>query len=182
MVTGIIIQARMTSRRFPGKSMALLAGKPVLQHVIERCKEICGIDEIVVAVPYNNSDEIIYLCGELDIKFHQGSEDNVLERFYSAAIFYNLNTIMRITGDCPLLNPMDCQEVFWRHKDYQQEYTSNGVDCEMFSFSMLERAHLNATDPYDREHVTPWMKRQVANCVDYPEDIERLEKILARSA
>jgi spore coat polysaccharide biosynthesis protein SpsF len=183
MTTGIIIQARMTSKRFPGKSMALLAGKPVLRHVIERCTKVHGIDRVVVAMPdTKESQPMAELCvdvGQIGVVF--GPEDDVLERYYLAASDWNMNTIMRITADCPLIDPKRCHNVLISHYWYKDNYTSNGIDCEVFSFSMLERAHKSATDPYDREHVTPWMKREVANCVDYPEDIQRLEARLVKS-
>jgi spore coat polysaccharide biosynthesis protein SpsF len=182
MTTGIIIQARMTSKRFPGKSMALLAGKPVLQHVIERCQKVHGIDKIVVAMPATEeSIPMIDLCWVIDVPVSCGSEDDVLRRYYTAALNEELTTIMRITADCPLIDPKRCHNVLISHYWYKDDYTSNGIDCEVFSFAMLERAHKGATDPYDREHVTPWMKREVAKCVDYPEDIQRLEARLVKS-
>jgi spore coat polysaccharide biosynthesis protein SpsF len=205
-MNGIIIQARMTSKRFPGKSMALLAGKPVLQHVIERCKMVQGIDKIVVAVPYDNSDEMIYLCKDLGVDFHQGPEDDVLERFYGAALFFHLTTIMRITADCPFIDPIVCSEVLAVLKAEKLDYCCNchpvrtypkGLDCEVFTFDCLEVAHQLTKREYDREHVTPFMqgyqglKRVCVQqnidissenwCVDYPEDIPRLELMLAQA-
>jgi spore coat polysaccharide biosynthesis protein SpsF len=205
-MNGIIIQARMTSKRFPGKSMALLAGKPMLQHVIERCKMVQGIDKIVVAVPYDNSDEMIYLSRDLGVDFHQGPEDDVLMRFYSAALFYKLTTIMRITADCPFIDPIVCSEVLAVLKAKELDYCCNcypvrtypkGLDCEVFTFDCLEAAHQLTKRKYDREHVTPFMqgyqglKRVCVQqnidissenwCVDYPEDIPRLELMLAQA-
>ena len=180
-MNGIIIQARMTSKRFPGKSMALLAGKPVLQHVIERCKEVPLINRVVVAMPeMPESKPMADLCMSLNVPCYAGSEDDVLLRYYVTACAYGLTTIMRITADCPLIKLHTMCETLWRHKS-DAEYTSNGINCEVFSFACLKRAHRFATDPYDREHVTPWMKREAALSVDYPEDIAKLEAILAAS-
>lgn len=202
---GIIIQARMTSKRFPGKVMHELCGKPVLEHIIQRAKKIRapkGLkSEVIVAVPdTEESEPILQLADSLGISNYCGPEHNVLRRYYDAAMFFKFDYVMRITGDCPFIDPRVCSEILqlliWRKLDY----TSNiyprrtypqGLDCECFTLDCLEAAFKLTDQLYDLEHVTPWMQRteeiRKANveqrddmshknwCVDYPADIARLE-------
>lgn len=206
MTCTCIIQARMASTRFPGKVLALLAGKPVLTHVVQRAKQIVGIDEVVVAVPDEpRSIEIQNLCDTLDVETYAGPENDVLCRYWQVAIALGRpQNIMRLTADCPLLSPLISSEVLTLHIVSKADYTSNifpirtypkGLDTEVFTFDCLEAAHLHARAPYDREHVTPWMQRkkglirytvsQKRNdselnwSVDYPDDIGRCEQVLA---
>jgi spore coat polysaccharide biosynthesis protein SpsF (cytidylyltransferase family) len=212
--TACIIQARMTSRRFPGKTMALLSAPafpshiivraPVLQHVISRAKAIAGVDKVVCAFPDDEASiPILNLCREMRIIAYAGDEDDVLGRYYEAAKSVGAETVMRITADCPFIFPTLCELVLKLFTDENLDYASNsypkrtfpkGYDCEVFSFDCLELAHERATDLYDREHVTPWMQNHNSlnrgsltsktndseenYCIDYPSDIERLEKIV----
>jgi spore coat polysaccharide biosynthesis protein SpsF len=202
---GVIIQARMTSRRFPGKSMALLAGKPVLAHVIERCQKIPFIERVVVAMPsYSASQPMAELSSSMGADIFFGPEEDVLKRYYLAATYFDLTTIMRITADCPFIDPIVCGEVLSLLKANDFDYCSNvhpvrtypkGLDCEVFTYDCLEAAHTLTKNHLGREHVTPWMQSRKgikrANvqqrvdissqnwCVDYPEDIPRLEAMLA---
>ena len=200
---GIVIQARMTSKRFPGKSMALLNGKPVIQHVWERAREIRPSDILVLAIPDDPASLPMEDLAELHkVDGYKGSETNVLERYYHAAKHYSLGVIVWITGDCPFINPRVSSEVvqllLWRKLDYcsncfpTRSYP-RGLDTEAFTFDCLEGAYMSASwrDPGDFEHVTPWMQRtkgikrgctqQAIDasdqnwCVDFPEDIARLE-------
>lgn len=189
---GVIIQARMTSHRFTGKSMAMLNKKPVLQHVIERCKLIRGPVKIrkpikvVLAVPDTpESEPMLKLAQELGIENFCGPEENVLERYYGAARFHKLDVIIRVTADCPLIDPKLCSEVLqllmWRKVDYASNCHIDrtfpkGLDCEVFTYETLEAtwAVLNHTSKnigehhkhelegirYDQEHVTPFMIRE----------------------
>jgi spore coat polysaccharide biosynthesis protein SpsF len=205
-MNGVIIQARMTSTRFPGKSMALLAGKPVLRHVIERAQRILFVNKIIVAMPAaKESEPMGALCEQMGSEVFFGSENDVLRRYYLAATRFDLTTIMRITGDCPFLDPVVCGEVLALLKAENLDYADNvtvrtypkGLDCQVFSYDCLESAHLTATDSSDREHVCPWMMRtdgirrgcvrqriDVSSenwCVDFPNDIPRLEAMLAEA-
>lgn len=201
---GVIIQARMTSERFPGKSMALIHGKPMLEYVIRRCKKISHVNKIIVAVPDTpESEPMLALAKRLGVSNFCGSEKNVLERYYHAAKFFKLDLIMRITADCPLINPVVCTQVLelalWRKTDYCSNIHPTrtypkGLDCEVFTFDTLECANLMADSSHDLEHVTPWMQREDALktacvmqkedrsadnwCVDYPVDIQRIEFII----
>jgi spore coat polysaccharide biosynthesis protein SpsF (cytidylyltransferase family) len=207
MTTGIIIQARMTSKRFPGKTLRLLAGKPVLERVIERARLVPFVDTVIVAFPAADESIPIYqLCNSLGVACASGSETDVLGRIYDAATMYGIDTIIRITGDCPFFDPVVAGEVLALLKAENLDYCSNvfpkrtypkGFDVEVFSYDCLEAAHIKAKASNYREHVTIWMQKtrgirranvqQKVNrsglnlCVDYPDDIDRLEKLLAKA-
>ena len=200
-----LIQARMTSTRFPGKSMAMLHGKPVIQWVLERARHIYGpegkrVEPIIIVPDTPESEPILQLADKMLVDNFCGSEFNVLKRYYQAAMFFKLDYIIRITGDCPFIDPTVCTEIiqllFWKKLDYasnvfpKRTYPA-GLDCEVFTMDCLEAAFKLANTPYDLEHVTPWMQRtkevkkynvvqkddkSALNwCVNYPEDIKRLE-------
>lgn len=205
---GIIIQARMTSKRFPGKTLAMLDGKTVLQRVVERCLMV-PVAKIIVAMPHDTASQPI--IDELETKFkndrlfgYSGSEDDVLARFYDCAMVHSLDYVVRITADCPFIDPLVVGDVLSLLIKQNLDYTSNvypdrtfpkGLDCEAFTMDCLEAAYNLAQTDYEKEHVTAWMqnepevkkglvrnKRKITHeenyCVDYPEDIERLEKLL----
>jgi len=201
-MTVAIVQARMTSKRFPGKVVAPLLGKPVLQHVLERVKKI-GVAKVICAFPEDpRSAPILKICRDMHVIAFAGPELDVLERYYLAAESVGADRIMRITADCPFLCPKTCDDVLSLSVKEDLDYCSNvypersfprGLDCEVFTFDALEAAHLNAEDPLYREHVTTWMQRtpglnigtvkskedngKLNYCVDYPFDIQRLEAI-----
>lgn len=178
-VVGCIVQARMTSRRFPGKTMALLKGKPVIEHVLDNVRQIKGLHKIIVAVPdTDESEPILNFIVEYGHKIQNfcGSENDVLERYYQAARHFKLDIIMRITGDCPLINPRICEDVLGLHLSNGYDYTSNifpartfpkGHDCEVFSMDCLEVAYYESKKSvvmlsehmYNKEHVTPFMQK-----------------------
>ena len=168
MTVAVICQARMTSTRLPCKMMLSLAGKPVIRHVLERCQEIGNADDVVLAVP--NGPESVPLGREaeaLGVAAVGGPEFDVLSRYMLAATYIGADIILRVTGDCPLLDPNVCERVLEPVIAGKAEYVSNvlprgfpkGLDCEAFTFETLTRASVNAEDDYDREHVTPWMQR-----------------------
>ena len=206
MTTAVIISARMTSKRFPGKVLKPLAGKPVLERVIERAALVPFVDTVIVAFPASDESIPIYqLCNSLGIACASGSENDVLGRMYDAATMYGVDTIVRVTGDCPFFDPVVAGEVLALLKAENLDYCSNvfpkrtypkGFDVEAFSYDCLEAAHVLAKKPYDREHVTSFMQRKRgirrANvrqrvdqsrlnlCVDEPIDIARLENMIAK--
>lgn len=182
MTTGIIVSARMTSKRFPGKVLAQLAGKPVLERVLERCALVPFVDTVVCAFPAADESIPIYqLCNSLGIACASGSEDDVLSRYYDAADMYGIDTIIRITGDCPLFDPVVAGEVLALLKAESLDYCSNvfpvrtypkGFDVQAFTFDCLEAAYVESKDDpsfsatkrralaYNREHVCPWMEKR----------------------
>jgi spore coat polysaccharide biosynthesis protein SpsF len=202
----IIDQARMTSTRFPCKVLKKVLNKSLLEYQIERLKRVKLVDQIVVATTTNDTDHLIVdLCEHLLIDYFQGSEEDVLERYYQAAKKYKADLVVRITSDCPLIDPQVINQVIQFYLDNQTkyDYVSNslkrtyprGMDTEIFSFQILEQAFYEAIEKPDREHVTPFINRQpnryrLANIsysenqshhrwtVDTPEDFELIQKIL----
>lgn len=206
MKTVIIVQARMTSTRLPGKVMKQVLGKSLLQYQLERLQRVKLADEIVIATTTNQTDEsIVELCNRLAVPCFRGSEEDVLGRYYQAARVYKADTVVRVTSDCPLIDPQVIDEVidcYLKNKS-NYDYVSNslertyprGMDTEVFSFSALQQACWEATAQSDREHVTPFIHRQPAryrlghviyseDCshhrwtVDTPEDFELIQKII----
>lgn len=167
-MTLAIIQARLGSTRLPGKALCLLSGKPLLAHVIERVRAAGRVDRVVVATTDRPEDAAIEtLAYELDVECFRGSERDVLDRFYRAAAATGAvegDTIVRITGDCPLQDPAVIDEVVARLASQSVDYTSTpanypeGLDVEAFSFDALRTAQEEATLPSEREHVTPYLK------------------------
>ena len=165
----IIVQARMTSTRLPGKVMKVVCGKPLLEHLIDRLKRVKYADRIVIATTVNDTDnQIVNLCKELGTLYYRGSEGDVLGRYYEAAVKYGGDVIIRITSDCPVIDPevVDSLINFYTNNIEKYDYVSNtlkrtypqGMDSEIISFDILKEAHLNAYDPFDREHVTPFIR------------------------
>ncbi len=164
-----IIQARMGSSRLSGKVLKELSGKPVLWHVVNRVRRSERIDDIVVATTCQKKDlEIVKYCAEQGIRVFVGSEDDVLDRYYQAARLYKPKHVVRITADCPLHDYKVIDMVIQKHLDMNNDYTSNtledsfpdGLDCEVFTFSALERAWKEAKLASEREHVTPYIKKE----------------------
>lgn len=175
MNTLIIVQARMTSTRLPGKVMRRVLGKPLLAYLIERLRRVRLADAIIVAMPEDRrSRPMIDLCNALAIPFFLGSEKDVLGRFYGAGLCYRGETIVRITADCPLLDPdvVDLTLGFFRDAHGRYDYVANwsydlsthtalhtfplGMSVEVFTFKALSEAHRRATYAPEREHVTPF--------------------------
>jgi spore coat polysaccharide biosynthesis protein SpsF (cytidylyltransferase family) len=198
-VTICVIQARLGSTRFFRKALADLAGKPVIQHVVDRAKQIDGVGEVVVAWPAIDFGHVPHL-GVAQC-FVAGREVDVLGRYARVVERYpEAEVIVRITGDCPLLDPAIAEEVIaLLDSDRDAEYASNiapgyvdGEDVEVFSRAALEWAAREATDLYDREHVTPWIRRHCKTAtllpatsnakpktsIDTPEDLERVRAML----
>ena len=154
MTTAVIVQARMTSKRFPGKVLTELSGKTVLERVLERCALVPFVDTVICAFPADDASIPIYqLCNSLGIACASGSEDDVLSRYYDAAQMYGVDTIVRITADCPFFDPVVAGEVLSLLKAENLDYCSNvfpvrtypkGFDVEAFTFDCLEAAHIKA--------------------------------------
>lgn len=171
MKTVIIVQARMTSSRLPGKVLKPVLGKPLLEYQIERLQQVKLANEIVIATTTNNTDQpIIDLCDRLAISTFRGPELDVLARYYAAATLYAADVIVRVTSDCPLIDPSVIDRViqFYLDHDDSYDYVSNclertyprGMDTEAFSYQALQQADSEAVAEPDREHVTPFIHRQ----------------------
>lgn len=164
----IIVQARMTSTRLPGKVLKTVLGKSLLEYEIERLKQVQLADELVVATTKNETDQpIVDLCERLGVLVYRGSEHDVLGRYYEAARMVQADIVARITADCPFIEPAlidkSIQAILVGSPAY--DYVSNthrrcfphGLDNEVFSFQALELAHHNAGKTHEREHVTPYI-------------------------
>ena len=126
MKTVAIIQARMGSTRLPGKVLLPLAGKPSIQHVIERAERICGVDEVILATSVHPGDTLLSdFCRSRGIQVVRGSESDVLDRYFQTAKAARADTVMRITGDCPLLDPVESAKVLDLFRSLDVEYVSN---------------------------------------------------------
>lgn len=162
-----IVQARMTSTRLPGKVMFTLGQRPVIHHVLSACRRIHGINDVVCAVPDSpESAPIIAEAEALGCGVTVGPEHDVLARYDKAAMESHANVIVRVTADCPMIDPVVCGLVLSPVLAGCADYCSNvnprtypkGLDCEAFTAALLYRAHKEAEDPYEREHVTPYMQ------------------------
>ncbi len=167
MKTVIISQARMTSTRLPGKVLKEVSGKPLLAYHIERLKKTKKADAVIVATTVNATDgPIVELCGRLNVTCFRGSEEDVLSRYYHAACEAQADIVVRVTSDCPLIDPVVVDEVIDALTPYGDcDYASNtlvrtyprGMDTEAFSFAALEQAFKEAAAKPEREHVTPYI-------------------------
>lgn len=166
--TAAIIQARMGATRLPGKVMLDILGKPILWHVVDRVSRARLIDGLVVATTTKPEDDIVEkFCRENAISIFRGSEDDVLDRYYQCAKKYNMENIVRITADCPLHDPHIIDLIIEKYESGNYDYISNtdppsypdGIDVEVFSFLALENAWNNAKMSSEREHVTPYIRK-----------------------
>jgi spore coat polysaccharide biosynthesis protein SpsF (cytidylyltransferase family) len=194
-----IVQVRLGSTRFPRKALADLYGRPLIAHVVERVRRIHGVGEAVLAVPPADAKVFAALHLGLPLYAPEVDERDVLARFVAvAALHRDADTIMRITGDCPLLNPAEAERVLVAYQRSGLAYAWNvapgyvdGDDCEVFSRQALLDAHWNATEPRHREHVTSWIRenravttvhpkiqRNLKTSIDTPEELERVRELL----
>lgn len=204
----IINQARMTSTRLPGKVLKEVMGKPLLEYQIERLQRVKLADELVIATTTNASDlPIVDLCEKLDVPYYRGSEEDVLSRYYEAAWEHNADVVVRVTSDCPLIDPGVIDQVIKHYLENSSEYdyVSNtlirtyprGMDTEVFPYRVLEEIFNKAKGKADREHVTFFIYQHpelysLTNLsyirdeshhrltVDTPEDFELIKAVLEK--
>jgi spore coat polysaccharide biosynthesis protein SpsF len=170
MSTLAIIQARMGSTRFPGKVLQPIGGRAILLHIVERLSAVPSIEQVVVAIPDGVVDQPLRtFCREQRISFWAGSETDVLDRYLGTARRYGGDPILRITADCPLVDPGTVEDLVAMYRTGQFDYVAvaagadsegvtdgrfpDGLDAECCSFAALEAAWREATDARDREHV-----------------------------
>lgn len=170
MKTVIISQARMTSSRLPGKILKEVLNKPLLAYQIERLLKVRSAESVIVATTVNITDDPVEnLCRRYGIKCFRGSEDDVLSRYYHAATIADADVVVRVTSDCPLIDPNVVNDVIAYYKDNKYDYVSNtltrtfprGMDTEVFSYKALAEAHCEASNGHEREHVTPFIYKRV---------------------
>lgn len=178
-----IIQARMGSSRLPGKVLADIAGKTMLQRIIERIALAQWVDKVVVATTDACEDDILveYLRSEKTCDVFRGSVDDVLSRFYECAKLYQAEIVIRVTADDPLKDPQIIDKAInLLNMDPKLDYCSNtmepsypeGLDIEVMRFQALERAHVEAQLASEREHVTPyiWKHTDLFNTLNFKSD------------
>jgi glutamate-1-semialdehyde aminotransferase/spore coat polysaccharide biosynthesis protein SpsF (cytidylyltransferase family) len=207
MKTIAIIQARMGSSRLPGKVLVDIEGRPMLQRVVERARLATLLDEVVIATTDRTVDDpVAKLADDLGIPCYRGSESDVLDRFYQTALSRMGEVIVRLTADCPLLDPGLIDRVVQPVTSGRADYSANilkstypdGLDCEAFTIKALEQAWAQAKKGSDREHVTPYLRNSgkfsMSNVeedgtetwddqrwtVDQPEDLHFVRAVYAR--
>jgi len=165
--TILITQARTGSTRLPGKILKEVQEKSLLEIHIERLKKCNNVSEIIVATTTNIEDEVIYNKSiELGVNSSRGSESDVLDRFYKSVEYKNPDWIVRVTSDCPLIDPKLVDDVIAFTIKNNKDYVTNtliesfpdGQDVEVFKFTALETAWKNAKLLSEREHVTPYIR------------------------
>lgn len=165
-----IMQARTGSTRLPEKVLKKIKNKTILEHDIDRVLKAKSVDELVIATTEKEEDNVIVdIAKNCSVGHYRGSEDNVLSRYYFAAKKYNAEIVIRITSDCPLIDPQiidDMVNEFLKlRKNENLDYLSNkvkmtfprGLDVEVFTFDALEKTFLEATQKFEKEHVTPYI-------------------------
>jgi spore coat polysaccharide biosynthesis protein SpsF len=161
-----MIQARTGSTRLPGKVLKEIEGKTMLARVVERVRRARQINEFLVATTDHAADDAILAeCKRLAVKVSRGDQDDVLDRYYRAAQLAKAEVVVRITSDCPLIDPEVIDKTVAAFLEAKPDYASNaldrtyprGLDTEVMSFTALSRAWQEARKPYEREHVTPYI-------------------------
>ncbi len=202
--TVAILQARMGSTRLPGKVLTDLCGEPVISRVVTRAARTKGIDEVVVATTTLPADEALAsYCRSRGWAAYRGSPDDLTDRYYQAATLHKAETVIRMTCDCPMIDPELSERVIRFFRDNPLDYASHGgppqtfprgVDTEVFTFAALERAWKEDKNPAWREHATPYIYKHpelfrvggLVNDVDYsrhrwtvdtPEDLAFVRKV-----
>jgi spore coat polysaccharide biosynthesis protein SpsF len=205
-----IIQARIGSTRLPGKVLADIRGYPMLWHVVARTRAAETLDEVLVATTTEAADDaIVAFCRERGVDCFRGSEEDVLDRYYQAAREHAAGAVVRITSDCPLIDPeivdKTVRAFLAERPDYAPDYASNslvrtyprGLDAEVMTFRTLEVTWREARQPYQRTHVTPYIYEHPERfrilpvtgdrdysayrwTVDTPEDLELVRAVYDR--
>ena len=170
--TILITQARTGSTRLPGKVLMEVNNTPLLKIHLDRLSKSKNVDKIIVATTISEEDDIIEkLCAKWGYDVVRGSENDVLDRFYQSVKNIKPNWIVRVTSDCPLIDPHLVDDVIAFAQENNIDYCSNtlvekfpdGQDVEIFKFHALEYAWMNATKKSDREHVTPFIRENSTN-------------------
>lgn len=203
-----IVQARIGSTRLPNKVLLDIAGKPMLEHVFERLSQSSCLTHMVLATTDNVNDQLLVdFANHLKISVVAGSENDVLSRYMLAAQSVSSDHIVRITSDCPLIEPTVIDVMMKHHLEMEADYTSNvarrtfprGLDVEIISWSCLQEASRLGTKPHHREHVTPYIyenperfhledyeaqgllrRPDLRLCVDTAEDLQLMREIYSR--
>jgi spore coat polysaccharide biosynthesis protein SpsF len=171
-----IIQARMGSSRLPGKVLKDIRGQSMLGRVVNRVRRACSVDEVLVATTDCPADDVVVQeCRLSSVPVFRGNEDDVLDRYLRAAQWTNADIVVRITSDCPLVDPQITDKTIRAFLAERPDYASNvmvrtyprGLDTEVMTVQTLEQAWRKADQPYQHAHVTPYI-------YEHPEDFKLL--------
>jgi spore coat polysaccharide biosynthesis protein SpsF len=164
--TAVIVQARMGSSRLPGKVLMDLGGETVLARVVQRVRRAALVQQIIVATSVSEKDDaVVSECERIDVQCFRGSEHDVLDRYYKCAEACVADVVVRITADCPLIDPDLVDITIQAFLNNRCDYASNalvptyprGLDVEVFTMTALARTSCEARKAYEREHVTPYL-------------------------
>jgi len=210
MKTVAIIQARMSSTRLPGKVLKVIEDRTVLDRMVERVQKAIRVDQTIIATTIDSTDDpIVDYCTKTGITCFRGSLQDVLDRYYQAAVLCHADIIVRLTGDCPLIDPCLIDAVIDALVNEKADFACNrlpppmkrtypiGLDVEACTFAALKRAWTEATEKHEREHVLPYLydvpgRFKVVQLnysqdlgamrwtLDTPEDLKLLEQVYAR--
>ena len=163
-----VIQARMGSTRLQGKVLLDIAGHSMLARVVRRARRAELLSEVVVATgEASEDDRVVDECRRLDVACFRGSDEDVLQRYHGAALAHNADAVVRITSDCPLIDPSVVDRVVHEFLEREPDYAANimdrtwprGLDTEIMTVATLDRAFREADLPYEQIHVTPYVYR-----------------------
>ncbi len=202
----IINQARMGSVRLSGKVLKEVMGKSLLEYQIERLRQVKLADDIVIATTIKDADKpIVNLCEKLSVSCFRGSEEDVLSRYYHAAKLHGAEVVVRVTSDCPIIDPAVLDHILSAYLTNPDlyDFVSNtlvrtyprGMDAEVFPFRVLQEAHRESVDTGEREEVSPFIHQRPERyrllniyftsdeshhrwTVDTPSDLDLISKIL----
>lgn len=202
MKLALFVQARLTSKRFPKKIFSKIDNKTLIEILITKLKKVKKVNKIIVVIPNNKkNNELAFNLRKLKITIFRGNENNVLDRFYKAALKFNVENIVRITADCPLIDTKLIDQIVKKYFNGNYDYATNtlpptfpdGLDVEVFSFTSLENAWLNGKSLHQKEHVTPFLRnkkkfriinilnntnqKKIRLTIDWKEDLILIEKI-----
>ncbi|MFH1642150.1 MAG: glycosyltransferase family protein [Nanoarchaeota archaeon] len=207
---GIIIQARMTSTRLPGKVLMDVGGMPLLAFLIKRLKSsVKNIDVIVATTKDKDDDKIVELCNSINVPYYRGSKENVLDRYIKCSREFNIDVIIRVCADSPFIDTEGINELVIAyhqnplanliHNKHKNGYPP-GAGAELVTLESLEKAEMDASEQNQREHVLPYIlehseKFNIIECdapkhlrrpdyhiaVDYPEDLKLVNLILTKA-
>jgi spore coat polysaccharide biosynthesis protein SpsF len=210
--TVAIIQARRGSSRLPGKVLLEIAGQPMLAHVVRRTRQAATLDAVVVATTTDPGDDPLEtFCRSHEIPFYRGHPQDVLDRYYQTALAFDATAIVRLTADCPLIDPAVIDHTVETFRAAGVDFAANrlpppwhrtypiGLDTEICTFAALARAWQEADRLYQREHVMPYLYEEPGRfeillvdhepdyghyrwTVDTPEDLALVREIFARFA
>ena len=156
----------MTSTRLPGKSLMKICNKTIIDLIIERLRQCKKVDDIILAIPNTNQNDVLEeYANKLGCHYYRGSEEDVLSRYYQTARQFEISEIVRVTGDCPLIDPILVDLMVEHYLNEKVDYAAidvdnnfpRGLDAEIFSFETLEKVNTEAHRDYEREHVTPYI-------------------------